>query len=165
MPRQAGVRRVRPGAGAVIIPTSVPVKQAVISPSALSLLYPRDAIAGYSRDAFVDDLLREHETEVRRCLRMGAHGVQVDFTEGRLGVKLDPSGGLLASFVDLNNDALARFSDEELKRIGVHTCAGSDCDSTRRGEVAMQNCCLVCCNCARRILRRAGRRKGPAASS
>src|SRR5688572_13821336 len=59
-----------------------PVKQAVISPSALSLMYPLDAIPGYSREQFIDDLLREHETEVRNCLRMGAHRVQIDFTEG-----------------------------------------------------------------------------------
>ena len=39
-----------------------PVKQAVISPSALSLMYPADAIPGYSREEFIDDLLREHET-------------------------------------------------------------------------------------------------------
>ena len=49
----------------------VPVKQAVISPSALSLMYPADGIPGYSREQFIDDLLREHETEVRRCLRQG----------------------------------------------------------------------------------------------
>ena len=40
----------------------VPMKQAVISPSALSLMYPADGIPGYSRDEFIDDLLREHET-------------------------------------------------------------------------------------------------------
>ena len=47
---------------------TVPVKQAVISASALSLMYPAEGIAGYPREAFIDDLLREHETEVRRCL-------------------------------------------------------------------------------------------------
>src|SRR5688572_23586271 len=31
----------------------VPVKQAVISPSALSLLYPAEGIPGYSRDEFI----------------------------------------------------------------------------------------------------------------
>ena len=40
----------------------VAVKQAVISPSALSLMYPPDGIDGYSREEFIDDLLREHET-------------------------------------------------------------------------------------------------------
>jgi 5-methyltetrahydropteroyltriglutamate--homocysteine methyltransferase len=53
----------------------VPVKQAVISPSALSLMYPAEEIPGYSRQEFIDDLLREHETEIRRCLEMGAHNV------------------------------------------------------------------------------------------
>src|SRR6202050_3394366 len=43
----------------------VPVKLAVISPSALSLMYPADPISGYPREEFIEDLLREHETEVR----------------------------------------------------------------------------------------------------
>src|SRR2546426_3693642 len=76
----------------------VPVKQAVISPSALSLMYPAERIAGYSREQFIEDLLHEHETEIRRCLAKGAHTVQVDFTEGRLAMKVDPSGHLLNSF-------------------------------------------------------------------
>ncbi|MEO5961307.1 MAG: 5-methyltetrahydropteroyltriglutamate--homocysteine methyltransferase [Opitutaceae bacterium] len=113
----------------------VPVKQAVISPSALSLMYPPEGMPGYSREQFIDDLLREHETEIRRCLQKGAHKVQVDFTEGRLAVKLDPTGGLLHSFIDLNNLALARFSPAEQQRIGVHTCPGGDRDSTHSAEV------------------------------
>jgi 5-methyltetrahydropteroyltriglutamate--homocysteine methyltransferase len=113
----------------------VPVKQAVISPSALSLMYPAEGIAGYPREEFIEDLLREHETEVRRCLQKGAHNVQIDFTEGRLAIKLDPAGHLLNSFIDLNNLALARFSAEERSRIGVHTCPGGDRDSTHSGDV------------------------------
>jgi hypothetical protein len=35
------------------------------------------AIPGYPREAFIDDLLKEHETEVRNCLRLGAHKVQI----------------------------------------------------------------------------------------
>lgn len=112
-----------------------PVKQAVISPSALSLMYPAEEIPGYPREQFIDDLLREHETEVRSCLRKGAYNVQIDFTEARLAVKLDPSGELLHSFIDLNNLALRRFSAEDRRRIGVHTCPGSDCDSTHSGDV------------------------------
>lgn len=115
--------------------TSLPVKQAVISPSALSLLYPDKEIAGYSREAFIDDLLSEHETEVRRCLAKGAHKVQIDFTEGRLAVKIDPTGGLLHSFIDLNNLALARFTADERQRIGFHTCPGGDRDSTHSSDV------------------------------
>jgi 5-methyltetrahydropteroyltriglutamate--homocysteine methyltransferase len=113
----------------------VKVKQAVISPSALSLMYPEAGIAGYSREAFIDDLLREHETEMRRCLDAGAHKVQIDFTEGRLAMKIDPSGHLLNSFIDLNNLALQRFSDEDRTRIGVHTCPGGDLDSTHSADV------------------------------
>jgi 5-methyltetrahydropteroyltriglutamate--homocysteine methyltransferase len=114
---------------------SVPVKQAVISPSALSLLYPPDEISDYSREQFIGDLLDEHEAEVRSCLKLGAHAVQIDFTEGRLAVKLDPSGALLATFIELNNLALARFSAEDRRRIGVHTCPGADRDSTHSAEV------------------------------
>jgi 5-methyltetrahydropteroyltriglutamate--homocysteine methyltransferase len=113
----------------------VPVKQAVISPSALSLMYPAEEISGYSREEFIHDLLREHETEIRNCLRKGAHKVQVDFTEGRLAVKIDPSGNLLHSFIDLNNLALSRFSTEERQRIGIHTCPGGDRDSTHSADV------------------------------
>jgi 5-methyltetrahydropteroyltriglutamate--homocysteine methyltransferase len=113
----------------------VPVKQAVISPSALSLMYPAEKIPDYSRQQFIDDLLREHETEMRRCLKKGAYRVQIDFTEGRLAVKIDPSGHLLNSFIDLNNLALSRFSLEERRRIGVHTCPGNDFDSTHSADV------------------------------
>jgi 5-methyltetrahydropteroyltriglutamate--homocysteine methyltransferase len=112
-----------------------PFKQAVISPSALSLMYPSEGIPGYSRERFIEDLLNEHESEIRRCFAKGAYKVQVDFTEGRLAMKIDPSGELLSSFIDLNNLALARFSPEERTRIGVHTCPGGDRDSTHSAEV------------------------------
>ena len=115
--------------------TRLPVKQAVISPSALSLMYPAEGIAGYTREQFIEDLLHEHETEVRRCLDRGACKVQVDFTEGRLAMKIDPSGHLLSSFIDLNNLALARFSAQERSRLGVHTCPGGDRDSTHSADV------------------------------
>ena len=61
--------------------------------------------------------------------------MQIDFTEGRLSLKLDPSGGLLRSFVDLNNQVLARFSTEERRKIGVHVCPGGDRDSTHSADV------------------------------
>jgi 5-methyltetrahydropteroyltriglutamate--homocysteine methyltransferase len=112
-----------------------PLKQAVISPSALSLMYPAEGIEGYTRDQFLSDLLDEHETEIRRCFAKGAAKVQVDFTEGRLAMKIDPSGALLNSFVDLNNLALMRFSAEDRQRIGVHTCPGGDRDSTHSADV------------------------------
>lgn len=115
--------------------TDRPIKQAVISPSALGLMYPAAGIPGYSRKEFIDDLLSEHEKEVRSCLTKGAHNVQIDFTEGRLAIKIDPAGELLNSFIELNNLALSRFTAEERKRIGVHTCPGADRDSTHSAEV------------------------------
>ncbi|GAA3440151.1 cobalamin-independent methionine synthase II family protein [Kutzneria kofuensis] len=114
---------------------SVPVKQAVIAPSALSLLYPAQGLDGYSREEFVQDLVRESQSEIRRCLDAGAEKVQLDFTEGRLSIKLDPSGEVLRQFVELNNQVLAGFSDEERARLGVHTCPGGDQDSTHSLDV------------------------------
>jgi 5-methyltetrahydropteroyltriglutamate--homocysteine methyltransferase len=108
------------------------VKQTVISPSALSLLYPVDGIAGYTREQFLDDLLAEHVDDVRRCLAKGAHSIQIDFTEASLAIELDPTGALLASFLDLNNIALARFTCKERRQLGVHHCPGR-MPCTRRG--------------------------------
>jgi 5-methyltetrahydropteroyltriglutamate--homocysteine methyltransferase len=113
----------------------VPVKQAVISASALSLLYPADGIAGYPREAFVADLINEAEADIRGALDAGAEVVQVDFTEGRLSLKLDPSGGLLRSFIALNNQVLDRFTPAERQRIGVHVCPGADHDSAHSADV------------------------------
>ena len=111
-----------------------PLKEAVISASALSLLYPQGGIPGYPREAFLEDLVREAQTDIRRCLAAGA-SVQIDFTEGRLCIKLDPSKGLLNFFVDLNNRVLDGFDDAERRRIGVHTCPGGDRDSTHSADV------------------------------
>jgi 5-methyltetrahydropteroyltriglutamate--homocysteine methyltransferase len=115
--------------------TRTPLKQAVISASALSLLYPQSGIPGYSRPEFLADLVREAEADIRQCLEKGAYNVQVDFTEGRLSVKLDPSGGLLENFVNLNNQVLSRFSSDEQQSIGVHTCPGGDRDSVHSADV------------------------------
>lgn len=113
----------------------VPVKQAVISASALSLIYPPEGIAGYDREAFLSDLVRETAADIRSCLDQGAHRVQIDFTEGRLSVKLDPSKQLLQHFIDLNNRVLVKFTADERRRIGVHTCPGGDHDSTHSAGV------------------------------
>jgi 5-methyltetrahydropteroyltriglutamate--homocysteine methyltransferase len=116
----------------------VPLKQAVISASALSLLYPQGGIDGYSQEAFLEDLVNEAEADIRGCLDRGADSAQVDFTEARLSLKLDGSGGLLRSFVDLNNRVLERFTPEERRRIGVHTCPGGDQDSTHSADIAYE---------------------------
>jgi 5-methyltetrahydropteroyltriglutamate--homocysteine methyltransferase len=115
--------------------TRLPVKQAVISASALSLLYPQDGLPGYPKETFLEDLVREAERDIRGCLTKGAYNVQIDFTEGRLAVKLDPSKQLLRAFVALNNRVLERFTAAERQRIGVHTCPGGDQDSTHSADV------------------------------
>jgi 5-methyltetrahydropteroyltriglutamate--homocysteine methyltransferase len=115
--------------------TAVPVKQAVISASALSLLYPASGIPGYSRDTFISELVGEAVADIRQCLAQGADSVQIDFTEGRLSLKLDPSGGLLENFVALNNRVLDHLSPLERERTGVHVCPGGDRDSTHSADV------------------------------
>ena len=115
--------------------TDQPVKQAVISPSMLTFMYPRNGIVGYSRTEFIDDLVNEHRAEIRRCLELGAYKVQIDFTEARASLKIDPSGQLLRDMVDLINRALAPFNAEERQRIGIHTCPGSDLDCTHSAEI------------------------------
>lgn len=115
--------------------TKLPVKQAVISASALSLIYPETPLESYSKEQFIDDLINECEKDIRLCLEAGAANVQIDFTEGRLALKLDPTGQLLKQFIDLNNKVLNRFTAEEQEKLGVHVCSGGDCDSTHCADV------------------------------
>ncbi|HEX9513664.1 MAG TPA: cobalamin-independent methionine synthase II family protein [Puia sp.] len=115
--------------------TALPLKQAVISASALSLLYPTEGIAGYPADVFMTDLVDEQERDIRDCLAAGAHNVQIDFTEARLSLKLDPGKGLLRSFIALNNRVLDRFTESDRKNIGVHSCPGGDQDSTHSADI------------------------------
>ncbi len=117
------------------------VKQAVISPSMMMLLYPLEGeIEGYSRERFLDDVCDEVEKDIRQCFAAGAVRVSIDFTEGRLANKNDsrnPWTGkdMLQEFIDLNNRVLDRFSAEERRNIGIHTCPGGDCDSVHSKEV------------------------------
>ena len=62
---------------------ALPLKQAVIAPSMLSLLYPLDeVIDGYPREQFLSDLIDECEKDIRLCFKVGAVRVSIDFTEG-----------------------------------------------------------------------------------
>ena len=115
--------------------TERPLKQAVISASAISLIYPQQGLADYPRETFLADLVREAEADIRGALDAGAAVLQIDFTEARLSLKLDPSGGLLRSFIALNNRVLDRFDGEERSRIGVHVCPGGDRDSTHSADI------------------------------
>jgi len=114
--------------------TTATLKQAVISASAISLMYPPAGIEGYPREAFIEDLVAEAASEIRGCIERGAE-VQIDFTEARLSIKLDPSKGLLNAFVDLNNQVLAKLTDAERAKVGVHTCPGGDRDSTHSADI------------------------------
>jgi methionine synthase II (cobalamin-independent) len=118
-----------------------PVKQAVISPSMMMLLYPLDGeIPGYSRDEFLEDCVNEAEKDIRQCFDAGAVRVSIDFTEGRLANKNDSRNpwtgkNMLEEFIDLNNRLLDRFTAGERRNIGIHTCPGGDCDSVHSKEV------------------------------
>lgn len=118
-----------------------PLKQAVIAPSMLALLYPLDGnVEGYPREKFLEDLCNECEKDIRQCFAAGAERVSIDFTEGRLACRNDPKNpwtgrGMLAQFIELNNRVIDRFSAEERKNIGIHTCPGGDCDSTHSADV------------------------------
>jgi methionine synthase II (cobalamin-independent) len=118
-----------------------PMKQAVIAPSMLSLLYPLEGeLDGYTRDDFHADLCDEAEKDIRQAFAAGATHVSIDFTEGRLANKNDPRNPwtgrkMLDFFVELNNRTIDRFSPEERAKIGIHTCPGGDCDSVHSAEV------------------------------
>jgi len=118
-----------------------PMKQAVISPSMLALLYPLDEeINGYDRSQFEADLIEECTKDVRQAFDTGAARVSIDFTEGRLACRNDPRNPwtgrkMLPHFVDLINGVLDNFSTEERARIGIHTCPGGDCDSVHSADV------------------------------
>jgi methionine synthase II (cobalamin-independent) len=118
-----------------------PLKQAVIAPSMLALLYPLEGeVQGYPREQFLADLVDECEKDIRQCFAAGAVRVSIDFTEGRLACRNDPKNpwtgrGMLGEFIALNNSVLDRFSAEERRNIGIHTCPGGDCDSTHSADV------------------------------
>jgi methionine synthase II (cobalamin-independent) len=118
-----------------------PMKQAVIAPSMLALLYPLDEeVPGYPREAFEEDLVNECEKDIRGAFDAGAARVSIDFTEGRLATRADPrnpwtGAGMLPHFIELNNRVLDRFTPEERVNIGVHTCPGGDRDSVHSADV------------------------------
>ena len=122
-----------------------PMKQAVIAPSMLYLLYPlEDEVPGYPKEQFEHDLADECERDIRKAFEAGAVRVSIDFTEGRLATRNDPrnpwtGAGLLDRFIEINNWVLDRFTPEERADIGVHTCPGGDRDSVHSADVPYNN--------------------------
>jgi len=118
-----------------------PMKQAVIAPSMMSLLYPLDGeVDGYSREQFLRDVCNEAEKDIRQAFAAGAQRVSIDFTEGRLAAKNDPRNPwtgrrMLEQFIELNNRVIDRFSAQERVNIGIHTCPGGDMDSVHSADV------------------------------
>jgi methionine synthase II (cobalamin-independent) len=118
-----------------------PMKQAVIAPSMLSLLYPLDEkVPGYSREQFYEDLCNECEKDIRAAFEAGAAHVSIDFTEGRLACRNDSRNpwtgrNMLPFFIELNNRVIDRFSPEERECIGIHTCPGGDRDAVHSADV------------------------------
>jgi methionine synthase II (cobalamin-independent) len=124
---------------------SKPMKQAVIAPSMIALLYPlSDEVDGYSQEDFENDVVNECEKDIRQAFDAGAERVSVDFTEGRLATRNDPKNpwtgaGLLPHFIELNNRVMERFTPEERVNIGIHTCPGGDRDSVHSADVPYNN--------------------------
>ena len=118
-----------------------PMKQAVIAPSMLALLYPlNEEVPSYSREQFEADLCNECEKDIRQAFAAGAARVSIDFTEGRLACRCDSrnpwtGAGMLPHFIELNNRVIDRFKPEERSRIGIHTCPGGDRDSVHSADV------------------------------
>ncbi|MGO8886203.1 MAG: 5-methyltetrahydropteroyltriglutamate--homocysteine methyltransferase [Streptosporangiaceae bacterium] len=109
-----------------------PMKQAVIAPSMLALLYPLDEeVPGYPREQFEEDLVSECEKDIRAAFAAGAARISIGFTEGRLATRNDHRNpwtgrGLLPHFIELNNRVLARFSADERASIGEHSREDAD---------------------------------------
>nr|WP_254259572.1 hypothetical protein [Leucobacter chinensis] len=120
--------------------TDAPLKQAVISPSMLSLMVPESGLAGYTRAEFLDDVVAQCAEDIRRSFAAGASRVSIDFTEGRLALRTDlraPWAGpsALAGFIDLVNRVLDELTPEQRAATGVHTCPGNDRDSAHSADV------------------------------
>lgn len=120
--------------------TDLPLKQAVISPSMLSLTVPENGLGDYSREEFLSDVVEGCAEDIRRCFAAGASRVSIDFTEGRLALRRDlraPWAGpeALRGFIELLNRVLSELTDAERQAVGVHTCPGNDNDSDHSSDV------------------------------
>lgn len=120
--------------------TTLPLKQAVISPSMLSLMVPSEGLGDYSREEFLSDVVDGCTEDIRRCFAAGASRVSIDFTEGRLALRRDlraPWAGpqALGGFIDLLNRVLGKLSESQRQAVGVHTCPGNDNDSAHSADI------------------------------
>lgn len=116
--------------------TPAPLKQAVVSPSMLSLLVPAEGLGDYTRAEFLDDVVAGCAEDIARCFEAGATRVSIDFTEGRLALRAPWAGpDALGGFIELVNRVLDRVDPALRDRVGVHTCPGNDRDSAHSADV------------------------------
>lgn len=120
--------------------TALPLKQAVVSPSMLSLMVPPEGLGEYTRAEFLDDVVSGCAEDIERCFAAGASRVSIDFTEGRLALSRDaqlPWVGpeALGGFIELMNRVLDRLDSAVRPFVGVHTCPGNDHDSVHSADV------------------------------
>ncbi len=120
--------------------TGLPLKQAVVSPSMLSLMMPEEGLGDYSRADFLEDVVAGCAADISGCFEAGAARVSIDFTEGRLALRRDlraPWAGpeALGGFIELVNRVLDRIDPAFRPRVGVHTCPGNDRDSAHSADV------------------------------
>ena len=120
--------------------TALPFKQAVVSPSMLSLMWTEDLAVSYTRAEFLDHVVAGCAEDIRRSFAAGAARVSIDFTEGRLALRRDlraPWAGpaALSGFIELMNRVLDLLPTELRQAVGVHTCPGNDHDSAHSADV------------------------------
>lgn len=93
--------------------------------------------------SFLEDLKIEAEADIGRSLDAGAHCVQMDFTEGHLFLRLDPSCNLLRPFIDLNSQVLDPLTPAQPARIG---CTPARAESSTKLMVR-QSTTRAYCHC------------------
>ncbi|TCK26840.1 hypothetical protein [Pseudonocardia endophytica] len=111
---------------------TVPMKQSVVSPSTLALLYPlHEQTPDYPADRFEQDLVDECERDIRSAFAAGAVRVSIDYSDGRLTAgggsrHRRPENGLPTHGIELIARVMRRFTARERMHIGVHTCVPPD---------------------------------------
>ena len=63
--------------------TDLPLKQAVVSPSMLSLMVPKGGLGEYSREDFLDDVVDGCAEDIERCFAAGAARVTSSAAQAR----------------------------------------------------------------------------------
>ena len=128
----------------------MPMKQAVIAPSMLALLYPLDEeIPGYTREQLKADLVGECEKDIRQAFAAGAARVSVDFTEGRLATRNDARNpwtgrNMLPHFIELNNRVMERFTAEERPGSGSTPARAATATRSTARTCPTVTCCPRC---------------------